>query len=76
MFRVPTDNVHDTKGYGLGLSYVKYILHRHMGFIEVESELGKGSVFTAHIPYKEMNEIWFDDKRRIYKKSFGLPGSK
>ncbi len=57
LFRVPTDDVHNTNGYGLGLSYLKHIIQRHQGFIEVESELGKGSVFTANIPYKEMNEI-------------------
>lgn len=72
LFRVPSDSVHNIKGYGLGLSYVKYIIQRHQGFIEVDSELGKGSVFTVHIPYKEMDEIWFDDKRRMIKKTFRL----
>jgi len=49
-FRVPTGNKHDVKGYGLGLSYVSEIIKRHMGFISVESDLNKGSVFTARIP--------------------------
>ncbi len=44
-FRVPGDNHHNTKGYGLGLSYVNHIARKHHGFIEVESELGKGSTF-------------------------------
>jgi len=68
-FRVPTDSVHNTKGYGLGLSYVNHILHRHMGFIELDSQPGIGSVFTAHVPYKEADVIWFDDKRKIIKKA-------
>jgi two-component system phosphate regulon sensor histidine kinase PhoR len=71
-FRVPTDDVHNTKGYGLGLSYVNHIIRRHHGFITVESEPGKGSTFTANIPYKEADEIWFDDKRRFRKVVFGL----
>ncbi len=73
LFRVPTDDVHNIKGYGLGLSYVNHIIQRHHGFIEVDSEYGKGSVFTVHIPYKEMDEIWFDDKRRIRKIGIRLP---
>jgi two-component system, OmpR family, phosphate regulon sensor histidine kinase PhoR len=52
-FRVPTGNVHNIKGYGLGLSYVNYILLRHHGSIEVESELGKGSTFIVKLPYEE-----------------------
>ena len=68
-FRVPTDSVHNTKGYGLGLSYVNHILHRHMGFIELDSQPGIGSVFTAHIPYKEADVIWFDNKRKMMKKA-------
>lgn len=76
LFRVPTDDVHDIKGYGLGLSYVKHIIQRHMGYIEVDSEPGKGTVFTVLIPYKEMNEIWFDENRRITKIGFRLPQKK
>ncbi len=71
-FRVPSDNVHNTKGYGLGLSYVSHILKRHMGFIELESQPGIGSVFTAHIPYREADVIYFDDKRRAFKETISL----
>jgi two-component system phosphate regulon sensor histidine kinase PhoR len=50
-FRVHTGNLHDVKGFGLGLSYVKAILNAHKGQISVKSELGKGSEFTLFFPY-------------------------
>lgn len=50
-FRVPNGDRHNTKGYGLGLSYVRHIAKRHLGFIEVKSELDKGSTFTVKLPY-------------------------
>jgi len=49
-FRVPTGDHHDVKGYGLGLSYVSYVLQRQGGGIKVESQEGGGSRFIVRIP--------------------------
>jgi len=49
-FRVPTGDVHDVKGFGLGLAYVKKIIDLHGGGITVESEKGKGTVFILKLP--------------------------
>lgn len=54
-FRVPSGDVHNTKGYGLGLSYVASVVKIHGGDIVVESEVGQGSKFIITLPKRHEN---------------------
>ncbi|MCB0574457.1 MAG: HAMP domain-containing histidine kinase, partial [Saprospiraceae bacterium] len=49
-YRVHTGNIHDVKGFGLGLSYVKAIMTAHKGLVDVKSEPGRGSTFVLTFP--------------------------
>jgi len=53
LFRVPMGNIHDVRGFGMGLYYVKTVIDHHYGKIELKSEMGNGSSFDIVLPFND-----------------------
>lgn len=52
-YRAHTGNVHNVKGFGLGMSYVKTVIDAHKGKVKIDSAIGKGTTFTVEVPFNQ-----------------------
>ncbi|NOY49622.1 MAG: HAMP domain-containing histidine kinase [Chlorobi bacterium] len=57
LFRIPTGNIQEVRGFGLGLYYSKYVVESLGGSISLDSERGKGSVFMVFLPIKRLKKL-------------------
>lgn len=57
LYRVPTGNIHEVRGFGLGLYYAKTVVDYHKGNIQLESELKKGASFDVFLPFNEKDSV-------------------
>ncbi len=55
--RVPQGNIHNVKGYGLGLSYAQYVIAAHNGILSLEKDSGWGAVFSISLPESDKDEV-------------------
>jgi two-component system phosphate regulon sensor histidine kinase PhoR len=65
-YRVPTGNLHNVKGFGLGLSYVQDVVHRLQGKVSVKSEKDKGSTFEVILPIYQLMPVVHGTTSTIY----------